>query len=171
MDHPKDDAEPMSDEIDVDTKCVCRPYEPCSYHADGANEMKDEIRRLRAEVERLKERDATMTKQRNVAVTKSADRAAEVERLKAKADNLTRQTQCQAQEARTEKSIVLEILHGLGLPMKDWEAVSNVVGYVKGIQAKLTAHEEAMRGAIIQLNKHCEGRGAERILRARLEAR
>lgn len=58
-------------------------------------------------------------------------------RLERVREHLKLQAQIWAQEARTQRSIVLGILRELGLPMRDWEAEPNVRGKVGEIRRDL----------------------------------
>ncbi len=70
---------------------------------------------------------------------KLSEAEAEHERLSTKASHLEQNAACQAQEARTQRAIVLEILHDHGLPLRDWEARGAVAGLVADLRAKLSA--------------------------------
>ncbi len=60
-----------------------------------------------------------------------------LEKLLNARDHLKSQAQIWAQEARTQKGIVLGILRDLGLPLRDWEAESNVRDLVTTLRTDL----------------------------------
>lgn len=61
--------------------------------------------------------------------------------------HLKQQAQIWAQEARTQKSIVLGILRELGLPLRDWEAETRVANMVATLRKDLVDGLELLREA------------------------
>ena len=58
------------------------------------------------------------------------------QRLEAAKDNAVLQAQIWAQEARTQRATVQEILHYFGLPEHDWEALHLIRRHLEGSHAK-----------------------------------
>jgi hypothetical protein len=60
------------------------------------------------------------------------------QRLHAAKDNAVLQAQIWAQEARTQRATVLEILRYFGLPERDWEALRLIKAKIEGDASGVT---------------------------------
>jgi hypothetical protein len=98
---------------------------PLDHHARLMAAQNARVEELNAEADRIHADRVRLADERRAAL--------------AARDNAVQQARIQAQEARTQRSIVMGILRELGLPEQDWNAERLVVEHVEQLEHELLA--------------------------------